>query len=89
MTEDAPPYDADKPSRSFVVYLVEDEHQHWLASDSFSDAYGYGKDPTHALFSWLRDVDSRYRDFTKHERKNRLGKGLMQELAKMRKVLAR
>jgi len=58
---------------------------HWVVSDSVSDMYGEGKDPTHALFDWLRSLDHDYR-FLKKE-KHRLGPGMVETLKRLEDLL--
>ena len=75
-------------TRMFAVTLERDDDNQWIVSDSFSLCYGHGKDPTHALFSWLRDLDRCHRQMTLAEREGRLGKAFGGRLANIRDILS-
>lgn len=75
-------------TRSLTVTVSDDDGDGvWVAFDNVSGASGQGYDPTHALFSWLRDLDARHREFARN--RDRLAPGLRKELAAIEGVLSK
>jgi hypothetical protein len=76
-------------SRAITLTISDDDGDGvWVVTDNISTVYGDGKDPTHALFDWLRTTDSLYRELKRCVKVGKpISAHLQAELDGLRKAL--